>query len=124
MSIPNTSQHSNRNLRILLSYDGTRYVGWQRQAAGVRVNFGLVTTAILRALNALLPHDIRVTVVEEAGPAFHARFDARGKRYRYQIANVPVASPFTRAYACHLPERLHRDAMRDAAGGFVGAPGL
>ena len=37
------------------------------------------------ALNTHLPPDIRVRRSAEADPAFHARFDARAKIYRYQI---------------------------------------
>jgi tRNA pseudouridine38-40 synthase len=143
-----------RNLRITLAYDGTRFVGWQRQAAGesiqglledalarleggavtahgagrtdagvhalaqvasARVTFAYDAATVTRALNAALPPDIRVTSVEDAAADFHARFSARSKSYRYQVANVAVASPFTRAYAWHVPEPLDRAAMRDAA---------
>jgi tRNA pseudouridine38-40 synthase len=148
-----------RNLKITLAYDGTRFVGWQRQAAGesiqghleqalgqleggavtvhgagrtdagvhalaqvasVGVTFTHDPPTIMRALNAMLPPDIRVSAVEDAAATFHARFDARAKCYRYQIANVAVASPFTRAYAWHVPEPLDRAAMADAATALVG----
>ena len=36
-----------RNLKITLQYDGTNYVGWQRQAAGVSIQ-GLLEEALTR----------------------------------------------------------------------------
>lgn len=148
-----------RTLRLTIAYDGTRFVGWQRQAAGAsiqgaieaalsrldggpvvvhgagrtdagvhaegqvasaRVSFAHDADTVRRALNGLLPADVRVLRVEEAPAGFHARFSARGKSYRYQIANVPVASPFTRAYTWHLPGPLDVDAMRAAAASLEG----
>jgi tRNA pseudouridine38-40 synthase len=66
-------------------------------------------------LNATLPVDVRVLSVEEAAPDFHARFDARGKAYRYQIRNGSTASPFERAFVWHVPQPLDVGAMDEAA---------
>lgn len=148
-----------RTLKLTLAYDGTRYVGWQRQAEGeslqgvledalarfegnpvtvhgagrtdagvhalgqvasVQLTCGHDVDTLTRALNAQLPEDLRVRVIEEAPPGFHARFSARAKTYRYQIRNGRVASPFDRAYVWHLPERLDAAAMRCAAHTLVG----
>jgi tRNA pseudouridine38-40 synthase len=148
-----------RTLKITLAYDGTRFVGWQRQAAGesiqglledalarfegapvtahgagrtdagvhalaqvasARVTFTHDAGTLTRALNAHLPDEIRVVVVEDAVEGFHARFSARGKTYRYQIRNTSVADPFDRAFVWHLPEPLSLDAMTRAASLLVG----
>lgn len=148
-----------RTLKLTLAYDGTRFVGWQRQAEGesiqglledalarfeggpvtvhgagrtdagvhalgqvasVRLAAAHDTAALLRGLNAHLPQDIRVRSIEEAPEAFHARFGARGKTYRYVIRNEPVANPFTRLAEWHLPERLDVAAMRAGAAALVG----
>ena len=37
------------------------------------------------ALNAALPDDVAVILAEHAGDAFHARFDARSRSYRYRL---------------------------------------
>src|SRR5688572_18556482 len=131
-----------RNLKLTLAYDGTRFVGWQKQASGesiqglledalsqleggpvavhgagrtdagvhaegqvasARVTFAHDAATVMRAANARLPADIRVVAAEDAADDFHARFSARSKSYRYQIANTAVASPFLRAYAWHVP---------------------
>src|SRR5204863_5125155 len=73
-----------------------------------------------RALNAVLPEDIRVLDVAEAPPDFHARFSARSKSYRYQLRTSEVGDPFTRAFEWQLPERLDVDAMRAAAASLAG----
>lgn len=148
-----------RTLKITLAYDGTRFVGWQRQAEGesiqgslenalarfeggpvvvhgagrtdagvhalgqvasVRVTFPHDTATLTRALNANLPEEIRVVSVEDADDSFHARFSASGKTYRYRLRNTPVADPFDRLYAWHLPEPLALDAMTRGAALLVG----
>jgi tRNA pseudouridine38-40 synthase len=148
-----------RTLKLTISYDGTRFVGWQRQAAGESIQghledalarfeggpvavhgagrtdagvhaLGQVASvtltaahdagAIARGMNAQLPSDIRVLKVEDAPPGFHARFSATSKTYRYALRNAPVVSPFERAYAWHVPERLDVQAMGTAAAALVG----
>jgi len=148
-----------RNLKLTLAYDGTRFVGWQKQASGesiqglledaltrlegspvtahgagrtdagvhaagqvasAGVEFTHDTPTIARALNAILPPEIRVLLAEDVSPDFHARFSARGKSYRYQLANTAVLNPFVRAYAWHLPERLDVASMQSAAAALTG----
>ena len=148
-----------RTLKITLAYDGTRFVGWQRQAEGesiqglledalarfegssvtvhgagrtdagvhalgqvasARVTFAHDTATLARALNALLPEDIRVIDVAEAAADFHARFHARSKTYAYGMRTTAVSTPFDRAYVWHLPEPLDLNAMREAAAALVG----
>jgi tRNA pseudouridine38-40 synthase len=148
-----------RVLKFTLAYDGTRFVGWQRQAdgesiqglleqalakfqgatvtvhgagrtdAGVHalgqiasasVTFTHPTATIVRALNALLPEDIRILEVADAAPDFHARFSARSKTYRYHIRAGIIGDPFTRAFVWQIAEALDAAAMRDAAASLVG----
>ena len=148
-----------RTLKLTLAYDGTRFVGWQRQAdgesiqglledalarldgapvtvhgagrtdAGVHalgqvasatVSFTHAADTIVRALNAQLPAEIRVLDVTDAAPAFHARFSARSKTYRYHIRTGAIGDPFTRAFVWQLAEPLDIAAMRVAAAALVG----
>ena len=76
---------------------------------------------LARALNAVLPPDIRVTSAEEASPGFHARFSAVAKTYEYRILNGPLVSPFLHRYVWQVPGRLDLDAMRPAAAFFLGS---
>ena len=148
-----------RVLKLTVAYDGTDYVGWQRQAEGTSIQglleailadiegrpvavagagrtdagvhaLGQVASAsvqtaldaatLRRALNARLPLDVRVLAVEEPAEDFHARFSARGKRYRYLLATGPVISPFAARYVWHVPGRLDPGAMQRAAAMLVG----
>ncbi|MBE3135556.1 MAG: tRNA pseudouridine(38-40) synthase TruA [Acidobacteria bacterium] len=143
-----------RTLKLTLAYDGTDYVGWQRQAEGVSIQ-GLIeaalsaiegrhvtvtgagrtdagvhalgqvastvfmhdldTTRLRRALNAMLPPEVRILAVEEAPAAFHARRGACAKTYRYCIASGEMVSPFERRYVWHVRQALNPDAMAAAA---------
>ena len=68
-----------------------------------------------KGLNALLEGDVRVREVREAGPTFHARYDAKGKEYRYTIWNGRVENPLLRRCAEHVRTPLDLEAMREAA---------
>jgi tRNA pseudouridine38-40 synthase len=73
-----------------------------------------------KALNALLPGDLRVLSVADMPQAFHATLDARSKRYRYVIDNGAVANPFQRRYVWHVFHHLDAASMRRAGGFLVG----
>lgn len=64
-----------------------------------------------RAMNRLLPRDIRVLSAEEAAPDFHPRFDAAAKTYEYRILRAEICSPFDRLYAYHHPYPLDEAKM-------------
>ena len=85
-------------------------------ALGQRAHFdmrrGIPAGKLPFALNGLLPRDIRVTAGLEVGPAFHARFDARGKTYSYLIFNRRQPSALKRNFSAHVPLPLDVDAMR------------
>lgn len=139
--------------KLTLAYDGTGFVGWQRQASGVSIQglledalrgladrdvpvtgagrtdagvhaLGQVASvsiertmgagALMRALNGRLPGAVRVVAAEEAAPAFHARFDAGAKTYRYRIWNAGVITPFEGRYAWHVVAPLDVDRMAAA----------
>lgn len=90
------------------------------QVASASVAFAHDIDTVRRALNARLPAEVRVMAVSEADTAFHARFSARGKTYRYLIANTPVPSPLLARYAWHIAEPLDRASMEEAAAALVG----
>jgi len=72
------------------------------------------------ALNAWLPDDIRIVRAARVPEKFHARFDAKGKQYRYSIWNHPAMNPLLRHTAWHVPRPLDLDLMRAAARHFIG----
>ncbi|MDR7080621.1 tRNA pseudouridine38-40 synthase [Neobacillus niacini] len=72
------------------------------------------------ALNSMLPDDISVQSVEKTDSAFHARFDASGKEYRYFLYQAPKRDPFQRHYAYHYPYPLSIEAMNEACQYLLG----
>lgn len=74
----------------------------------------------LAALNANLPTQVRILRATKAKPDFHARFDARGKHYRYRICNLPVLPPLEAGRAWHVPAALDRARLAAAAACFQG----
>jgi tRNA pseudouridine38-40 synthase len=139
-----------RRIKIVVSYDGTDYHGWQVQP-GLRTIQGALETVISgiegrlvqvagsgrtdagvhavgqvaafsienpipvdnlrRAVNRLLPRDIRVLSVQEAALDFHPRFQAKRKTYEYRIYRGEICSPFERRYVCHHPYPLATEQM-------------
>ena len=73
------------------------------------------TGKLQKGLNAVLPDAIRVPELRRTRPDFHARYDAKGKEYRYCVWNSPVACPLHRHQAVHVRHPLDLAAMRRAA---------
>lgn len=82
--------------------------------------FNMPVRKLALALNAHLPEDIRIVSAARCRPDFHARFDAKGKQYRYVVWNHAAMNPLLRHRAWHVPRRLDLAAMRAAAKLFVG----
>lgn len=78
------------------------------------------TDTFVRALNALLPRDVRVLEASDMPQSFHATLDAKSKRYRYVIDNARIASPFQLRYSWHMPRPLNTAAMAAAAASLLG----
>jgi tRNA pseudouridine38-40 synthase len=68
-----------------------------------------------KAMNRVLPRDIRVLDSAEASETFHPRFAAIAKTYEYRILRAEVCPPFERRYVHHHPYPLDEDAMIAAA---------
>ena len=152
-----------RTFKVVVSYDGTDFAGFQRQrnarsvqqvleealatiegrevtlagagrtdsgahATGQVVSFSLdnpisppdLKHALNFALNVAGAFDVRVLSVGDAPSNFNARFAARGKLYRYRIANTDIMSPFERRFAWHVPRPLDLGEMAAAAAAIVG----
>ncbi|KAL6581108.1 hypothetical protein OROMI_007031 [Orobanche minor] len=73
-----------------------------------------------KALNGVLPPDIRIREMRSVMPEFHARFSVNSKIYKYRIYNDAIMDPFHRHYVYHSIYKLNPAAMRDAAKHFVG----
>jgi tRNA pseudouridine38-40 synthase len=147
-----------KNYKLILSYDGTDFHGWQRQpkkrtvqgtledsltqitqkkinitgagrtdagvhaqaqVANFKASLSLEDDELFRALNSLLPQDVRVTSLERTDLDFHARKMAKSKIYQYRIVNSTNISPFIMRYVLHWPSSLKVQSMRDAAPLFI-----
>ena len=88
-------------------------------AAGQVINFKsevrIPQDKIPKALNSILPADIRILESQEAAEDFNARMSARWKRYDYRIDNRRIPDVFTRLYALHEPVPLDIQKMQEAA---------
>jgi tRNA pseudouridine38-40 synthase len=147
-------------LKLIVSYDGSSFSGWQSQtnrntiqdqlenafqcicSEPVRVHGAGRTDAGVHALaqcahadlpqrryqperwvsalNGLLPPAIRVLRCRFVSQAFHARFSAKGKMYRYRIWNAAVLPPLESGRAWHVVRPLDFDEMTIAAREFCG----
>lgn len=91
-------------------------------ALGQVVNFksqtGLELRSIRDGLNCYLPSDIRVILVDDVPDSFHARFDAKGRRYRYFISRRIKA--VGRQYAWFSKYDLTVSKMREASEHLLG----
>ncbi|MGE5613257.1 MAG: tRNA pseudouridine(38-40) synthase TruA [Bacillota bacterium] len=72
------------------------------------------------ALNTLLPEDIVVKSSQEVPPDFHSQFSAKGKKYIYLVYNSAFPPALLRRRAYHVYYPLNINAMREAAGHFLG----
>ena len=94
------------------------------QRASFRGDFGIPTDRIALAANNLLAGgmnsqqavgDVRIIKAEDVPDGFHARFNSRGKMYRYIIRNCPEVDIFRRNYCYQVRQPLDLDVMRQAA---------
>ncbi|PZR76756.1 MAG: tRNA pseudouridine(38-40) synthase TruA [Chthoniobacterales bacterium] len=147
-------------LKLIVSYDGASFAGWQSQAGGNTIQdhleaaFQLICSQPVRvhgagrtdagvhaiaqcahvdlparryaperwilALNGILPPAIRIMRCGFVSDSFHARFSAKGKRYRYRIWNAAVLPPFESGRAWHVRNSFDVEAMAAAAQSFCG----
>ena len=131
-----------RRLKIVVTYDGTEFHGWQKQpglttiqgelervmseieGAPVHVHGSGRTDAgvhalaqvaafdlnnpspeynLRKAMNRLLPRDIRVLSVEQAPLDFHPRYQASSKIYESRSWRGDSCPPFERRYLYNVP---------------------
>ncbi len=90
------------------------------QVATFRTESRLAPEVIKRALNAILPHDIRVLGASEVNEPFHARESAKRKSYFYIITNQKGSSAFLYKYTWLVKQPLELKSMTEAAEVVIG----
>jgi tRNA pseudouridine38-40 synthase len=93
-------------------------------ARGLVANFQtgspIAPPKLVRALNGVLPWDIRILSARRVPLTFHARKDARSKVYRYQMYLGPVLPPHLAREYFHYPYPVNMAKMEAAARLFPG----
>lgn len=106
-----------------------RVVGAGRTDAGVHAlgqtaHFSLQEpydcTILIKALNGLLPPDIRIRALEPAPTDFHAQYSAEGKIYHYHLWLDRIIDPFIRLYRLHYSYPIELSLLKEAAAQFIG----
>jgi tRNA pseudouridine38-40 synthase len=87
----------------------------QEQVANFKANLSLKDDELFRALNSLLPNEVRVNSLKKVDVDFHARKMAKSKIYQYRIINSPIISPFLQRYALQWSSPLKVNLMKEAA---------
>ena len=118
---------------VPIQINGTSRTDAGVHALGQRASFvlesGIPTDKVKLAANNILAGgknlasqvgDVRILQVEEMPEDFHARFDSKGKKYRYIIDNGEDQNIFRRKYCYQIQKPLDVDAMKEAAKHIVG----
>ena len=90
------------------------------QVASFELSRELGGCELRKALNALLPPDVRVLEAANAAPGFHPRRSAISKLYRYVLDTAEVQVPQRRRFAAHLPGPLDAARVRGTAELYLG----
>lgn len=154
-----SSDENLRNILISISYDGSKYHGWQiqqnavtvqevfqnalysvigdnpdikacsRTDSGVHAEMFCISTRISHpipvirlkaALNSYLPDSVVVLDAKEVPFDFHARYNAKGKRYIYRVLNRPQRDPFYVGRALHYRYSIDTELLDKAAKSYIG----
>lgn len=111
---------------VLAEIEGVpvRVAGSGRTDAGVHARaqvaaFTLVNPIpvgnLRKAINRLLPPDIRVFDVAEAAADFHPRYLAKAKTYEYRIHRGEICPPFDHRFVYHYPYPLDEACIFEMA---------
>lgn len=85
------------------------------QVAAVSLQNPIPPPNLKKALNRLLPDDIRIHAVEEVPAEFHPRFDAVSKTYEYRLYRGEVCPPFEKRYVHHHPFPMRDEQFMNVA---------
>ena len=114
-------------LREVLKMDDFEFYGSSRTDAGVHAleqvghleaNTMLAPEIIRMKANDILPADINILEVEKTHPTFHARHDALGRSYLYQISRRRTA--LGKRFVWWIKDELDFERMQRALKLFIG----
>ncbi|GCD08413.1 tRNA pseudouridine(38-40) synthase TruA [Clostridium tagluense] len=114
------SKMAGENIEITASGRTDAGVHATNQVANFRIDAEMPTHKMRSYCYEYLPDDIVVKTVEEVDLNFHARYNAKVKKYVYNICNNKAHNVFNRKYEYHIPQPLNVEKMRKAAGYLIG----
>lgn len=91
------------------------------QVAAFNTESELPPETLVRAINAFLPHDVRIWRASYAPLSFHPIHDVIRKRYRYLASDSRPAFPFFRRNVWNLIQKVDVDVMKEAASFLLGS---
>ncbi|HZW67744.1 MAG TPA: tRNA pseudouridine(38-40) synthase TruA [Pseudogracilibacillus sp.] len=118
-----TQMHKGKSVRIYASGRTDAGVHARGQVIHFTTELNILPENWQKAMNALLPDDIYVQEVEQVDDAFHARFSATEKEYRYHILltrNREERDVFLRNYRYMTNERFDDRLLEAACREFEG----
>ncbi|WP_129595862.1 tRNA pseudouridine(38-40) synthase TruA [Anaerophilus nitritogenes] len=125
----NTIQGKIEEVLSKMTKENIEIIGSGRTDAGVHAisqiaNFKTSTDMNIYEIkdycNEYLPQDIVIKRIEEVDERFHARYNAKGKKYLYRIWNGHTPTAFHRKYTYYIKEPLYIDRMKKASKYFIG----
>jgi tRNA pseudouridine38-40 synthase len=108
--------------RIRVAYAGRTDAGVHAlgQVISFETESGMTGEQFVRALNALLPTQIRIMRQLSVADGFHPRYSASSRWYRYIIWNGGELVPFFRNYALWLNRRIDLELLRAYSRRIIG----
>lgn len=85
------------------------------QIANFKTDSRINSPELYDSLNSILPKDIFIQKVEEVEKGFNAQYDAKYKKYSYNIINTKFLPPFYRRFYTHVSYPLRFDVMQKEA---------
>lgn len=90
------------------------------QVANFKTNSNLDIEKFAVAINSKLKKSIVIKKAEEVPENFHARYNCKGKKYRYIINNSYQGTAIYRDLECHIPQKLDVKKMQEGIKFFEG----
>lgn len=110
----------NDNIKSLGSGRTDSGVHALNQIVKIHIPLSIEPSALLRALNSHLPHEIRIKDCEESTKDFHPVRGALWKTYEYLIYNGSVLPPFYRNLVTHIPRPVDWGRAEESLKVFLG----
>lgn len=88
------------------------------QVGNFKIEKTIGLSELMKGLNGVLPHDVRVRTMDEVDMMFHARFSAKERRYKYCMVQYPIA--IGRQYHWYYPHTLDFQLMQTSCSLLIG----